>query len=59
MSNYTLIVYTNEQLTKWDEYAHVDVHGIKNGCLYIHFINKSEPDIIPLHAFYRASVLEK
>lgn len=59
MSDYTLIVYTNAKLTEFDEYFHVDVHGIKNGCLYIHFINKSEPDIIPLHAFYRALVLEK
>jgi hypothetical protein len=59
MTDYTLIVHTNAELTKWDEYAHVDVHGIKNGCLYIHFKNKTEPYIIPLHAFYLVSVLEK
>lgn len=59
MSDYTLVVYTNADLTKWDEYTHVDVHGIKNGCLYIHFVNKFGPTIIPLHAFYQVSVLEK
>lgn len=59
MNDYTLIVHTNAELTKWDEYVHVDVHGVKDGCLYIHFVNKNQPVMIPLHAFYQASVLEK
>lgn len=59
MTDYTLIVHRNIELTKWDEYNHVAVHGIRDGCLYIHYVNKSEPTIIPLHAFYEASVLEK
>ena len=59
MRDYTLVVYTDPELTKYNEYVHVSIHGIKNDCLYIHYINKSEPDIIPLHAFYRASVMEK
>ncbi len=59
MSDYTLLVYTNADKTAWDEYVHVDVHGIKNGCLYIHFVNKEEPHIIPLHAFHLATVMEK
>lgn len=59
MRDYTLLVYTNPELTKWEEYVHVDVHGVREGCLYIHMMNKELPYIIPLHAFYQASVLEK
>jgi hypothetical protein len=62
MSDYTLIVYLNSELTKWDEYLHVDAHGMKEGCLWIHYVKDKgpkHPEIIPVHAFYRASVLEK
>lgn len=58
MRDYTLLVYTNPELTKWDEHVHVDVHAIRNGCLYIHFMGQTMATIIPTHAFYQVSVLE-
>ena len=61
MRDYTLVVYLDSEHRRFDEYLHVDVHGVKECCLHIHFMpgGPNLPYIIPNHAYHLAMPLER
>jgi len=61
MRDYTLVVYLDEKHDRFDEYHHVDTHGVREGCLFIHFMpgGPKMPYIIPNHAYTLAMVVSE